>query len=123
MIVGERTMPDGSLAPVTLAIDGDRAVLSLHNTHIGELPIEAIDVVMRRYGKPLDPSVAVPEGGLALGEVGRLVHIRFLARYDVIARDWLVLVRPNEEPLAELAVSVVAALEHLASATAHRNES
>jgi len=40
--------------------------------------------------------------------------LRHRARYDVIARDFLVLTRPDAPPLAELSTSIAAALVHLA---------
>lgn len=42
--------------------------------------------------------------------------LRHLARYDVIARDFLVYRTPNEEPITELASAVTAALMHLVGA-------
>jgi hypothetical protein len=87
----------------------------VHNTHIGTMPNEAVIQVMRRYGKPIDETVPIPHEGLPLETNARLVMLRFLARYDVIARDWLVLVT-DTEVLGELAVTVTPALEHLARA-------
>jgi hypothetical protein len=43
--------------------------------------------------------------------------LRHLGRYDVIARDFFVLLRPGAEPLAELAATIAAALTHLARAS------
>jgi hypothetical protein len=113
MRIGERTLQDGSIAPVTLAVADGTLSLRLGQELLGELPLEAIFIVMDRYAKPLDATVPVPEAELALGEGASLSMLRHLARYDVIARDWLVLSRPEREPVAELAVSILAALEHL----------
>ena len=80
------------------------------------LPAGALDAVMRRYGKPLDAperEMMIDER-LELGDGAALVRFRFLRRYDVIARDYLVLYREGAEPLCEMATSVTAALDHLA---------
>jgi hypothetical protein len=44
----------------------------------------------------------------------RISLLRYRARYDVIAKDFLVFEAPNRAPVAELATSVAAALAHLA---------
>jgi hypothetical protein len=80
------------------------------------LPAGALDAVLKRYGKPLAedvPAASVAER-LDLGDGRSLVRFRFMARYDVIARDYLVLYAPDEEPLCELATSVAGVLAHLA---------
>lgn len=80
------------------------------------LPDGALDAVMKRYGKPLDApeSEMMVDERLELGEGRALVRFRFMRRYDVIARDYLVLYQPETEPLCELATAVSAALDHLA---------
>ncbi len=57
---------------------------------------------MRRYGRPLDEAVPLAGPALELGEGRRLVQLRFRPRFDVIARDYLVLEAPPEPPFAEL---------------------
>lgn len=80
------------------------------------LPDGALDAVMKRYGKPLDAaeSEMMIDERLELGEGRALVRFRFMRRYDVIARDYLVLYAPESEPLCEMATAVTAALDHLA---------
>jgi len=78
------------------------------------LPANAVEIVMRRYGKPLANEVVVDGPGFPLGDGCALKRLRFLPRFDVIARDYLVLCAPDSEPLTELATAVTAALLHLA---------
>ena len=53
---------------------------------------------------------------LRLAEGESLRHLRHLAGYDVIARDYLVYEHPNGEALCALAATVAAALLHLGRA-------
>lgn len=80
------------------------------------LPAGALDAVMNRYGKPLDAPARemMIDERLELEEGRALVRFRFMRRYDVIARDYLVLHRSEGEPLCEMATSIAAALDHLA---------
>ncbi len=80
------------------------------------LPEGALPAVMRRFGKPLETDAPTPpvEETLDLGAGATLARFRFLRRYDVIARDYLIYVAPEAEPLCEMATAVTAALEHLA---------
>jgi hypothetical protein len=80
------------------------------------LPEGALDAVMKRYGKPLDAleSEMMVDERLELPDGATLVRFRFMRRYDVIARDYLVLHRAGAEPLCEMATSITAALDHLA---------
>lgn len=79
------------------------------------LPDGAIAAVMRRFGKPLaEGETWTAEEALELGGGESLVRFRFLRRYDVIARDYLVYQAPGAEPLCEIATSVSGALDHLA---------
>ena len=86
------------------------------------LPSGALDAVLTRYGAPFDEqarSSAIASLSLREGECLR--HVRHLAGYDVIARDYLVYERPNREALCALAATVAAALLHLGRAqTAQR---
>jgi hypothetical protein len=108
---------DASGAPVRTCLSHEDGALALTvGTEVLPLPQGALEAVMARYGKPLD----APEGEmmiderLELGEGGALVRFRFMRRYDVIARDYLVLYRADGEPLCEMATSITAALDHLA---------
>ncbi len=112
MLVDERSRGD-RLERVELLLEDAAVAMYVDHTRIGELSVEAVVHVMRRYGKPLEEGITIPDGGVRLSPTARLTMLRFLARYDVIARDWLVLVTP-EETVGELAVTVVRVLEHLA---------
>src|SRR5206468_2393417 len=85
-------------------------------TVVGSLSIDAIEAVMNRYAKALDDGIALDGPSLDLGDERRLIMLRHRARYDVIARDFLVFVAPNAEPRAALSTAIAAPLVHLARA-------
>jgi len=97
-----------------LATDG---VLKIGNeTASVVLPENALSVVMARYGSPFDPDAPIAEvAALALSDGRTLRHVRHLAGYDVIARDYLVYEGPGLAPSCALSTIVARALEHLAS--------
>lgn len=115
----ERTRDDGSIERTYLDAHhgGDEASLSLHVD--GEaprsLPLDVLMAVMKRYGRVLDDAVTFgPDAErLAVGGGVEVVHFRHLAKYDVIARDWIALIEPHAEPIAELSTAVSGALRHL----------
>lgn len=75
---------------------------------------------MERYGRPLADharGMLDERPALDLGGGATLVMLRYLARFDVIARDWVVLVREEKEPVCELATSITAALLYLVAAS------
>jgi hypothetical protein len=98
-----------------LAIVGDDGTFAL--------PDGALDAVMVRFGAPLDPTSRLTSiATLDLGSGRTLRHVRHLARYDVIARDYLVYEAAGREPLCALATSVAGALDHLGRAVARLEE-
>jgi hypothetical protein len=108
---------DASGAPVRTRLLLDEGEFSLDvGSALLPLPDGALEAVMKRYGKALDApeSEMMVDERLELGEGSALVRFRFMRRYDVIARDYLVLYRRDEEPLCEMATSITAALDHLA---------
>jgi hypothetical protein len=112
--IHEVSSPSGELQCVHLKLDGGELVLidGIRDVEI-ELPLSLLFSVFERYGKPLADNVE-PEGAhLKLSEHASLTHFRHLARFDVIARDFLVLTREGHEALAELSVSIAGALLHL----------
>ncbi len=114
--VHESTTARGDLSPVYVRDDGGALVVV---TAEGDFPLPdgALDAVMARYGKPLEPGEALAGvATLDLGAGRALRHVRHLARFDVIARDYLVYDRPDGEALCALATTVAGALEHLARA-------
>jgi hypothetical protein len=113
--IHERTTDQGALERTTLR--ADEAGLSLVTGALAApLPEGALEAVLARYGKPLAfaESDAATEESLELGQGRRLIRFRFRPRFDVIARDYLALCVPGEDPICELAVTVTGALEHLA---------
>jgi len=82
------------------------------------LSTAAVRKVMARYGKPVDaslePEVLLLKAGVVLDDGSSLCRFRFRPRYDVIAKDYIVWRVPGQPSRAELAVSVCAALTHLA---------
>lgn len=84
----------------------------------GELALAALDIVMRRYGKPLDPDIAVTGPRVELGAGTWLTVLSFRAAVDAAARDYLVWSTAGSEPVAALSGSVSAALRHLVASRA-----
>jgi hypothetical protein len=95
--------------------------LVLDNAHDAVVvPDGAIATIFSHYARPLAADVASQICQLPYLRVCsvaspllKLHPLRHLARYDVIARDFLVLSQPEAEPLAELATTIAAALSHV----------
>ncbi len=113
--IHETVDPAGAPLRSLLSYEDGAFVLSIGSDAF-PLPDGALDAVMKRYGKALDAreSEMMVDERLELGDGRALVRFRFMRRYDVIARDYLVLYQPGAEPLCELATSITAALDHLA---------
>ena len=116
LLIHQRIREDGSLEDLFLSREDDALRVQIGDEDEALIPIEALVAVMRKFGKALADEVRVVGPMLDLGDGRSLVMLRHLARYDVIARDFLVFRAPDEEPLAELASSVTAALMHLVAA-------
>lgn len=122
MKIHETTQADGSIAPTHLRSASGAIVVESEGTTL-PLPDGAIARVMARYGAPIEEGTKLTEiDALDLGDGARLRHVRHLARYDVIAKDWLVYEARGQEPLCALANTVAAALVHLARALARAPE-
>ncbi len=115
--IDETSTASGELASVFLRID-DGVVSLVDERGAFALPSNAVDAVMRRYGMPFDESDSQRITRVASLDLGNatLHHVRHLARFDVIARDWLVYERPEHEAMCVLACDVARALAHLARA-------
>jgi hypothetical protein len=120
LTISERIRDDGTREAVTLEAHGGALWLRVGDDPPDALPEDGLERVMKRYGKPLSPDVELRGPRLDVGAGRELWMLRHLARYDVIAKDFLVWLAPGEEPLAELAVGVTAALVHLARAARGR---
>jgi hypothetical protein len=113
LLLDERILADGTHARTFAAPAGaDRIVIRDDDGTSGELSLHAIDRVMVRYGRPLDPGIALDGERLVLGPHA-LRRLRFHAIVDATGRDYLVWERPDGEPLAALATTVTAALRYL----------
>jgi hypothetical protein len=121
VLIDEHIRPDGALVRTHLeSLGPDRVRLIGDDGVHGELSSTAVERVMLRYGRPLDPAHA-PAAGAGGGErdtalslgAATLSTFRFKAVVDADARDYLVWSAPDAEPLAALATGVAAALRYL----------
>jgi len=114
--IREFTGAGGALSAVFLR-QGEGALELVDGTDAIALPAGALAAVMARYGAPFDPDEPISVvGSLVLGPGATLRHVRHLAGYDVIARDYLVYEAAGADPLCALSATVARALEHLAAA-------
>ncbi len=113
LVLNESHDVEGRAVRVAVFVDDGELVLDYEGREV-VLPFALVEAVFERFAKPLDPTI-VPRGvRLEVGSAGALTHLRHLARYDVVARDYVVLDRPGKEPLAELCTAIAAPLVHLA---------
>jgi hypothetical protein len=120
--IHEATTASGALSAVGLA-HSHGALALVNDEGTFPLPEGGLEAVMVRYGAPLDLDAApklMLVGTLALAGGRALRHVRHLATYDVIARDYLVYDAPGKEPLCALATTVAGALDYLGRASARR---
>lgn len=113
LLLDERIRADGGRARTWAALAGDRVRISDDDGAAGELSIAALDRVMCRYGRPLDPAVPLDGEALELPDGHRLRRLRYHAPVDATGRDYLVWERPGQEPLAVVATMATAALRYL----------
>lgn len=117
LLLDERIRADGSRARSWVTLAGERVRISEDDGAAGELSIAALDRVMCRYGRPLDPEIRHDAGGAAhvleLPGGHRLRRLRHHAPVDATGRDYLVWERPDHEPVAVVATMVAAALRYL----------
>jgi len=114
--IHETIARSGAVAITSLDVR-DGVIVLVDDEGVFPLPEGAIEAVMKRYGAPFAPEEVAPiVGEIALGEGDLLRHVRHLAGYDVIAKDYLVHLTARTEPLCALATTVAGALSHLARA-------
>ena len=108
----------GKLSSVSLRVrDGELEILADGEAWL--LPPGALGAVLERFGAPFDADARIGTvASFIVNEHETLRHVRHLAGYDVIARDYLVYERSSGEALCALAATVSAALLHLARARA-----
>jgi hypothetical protein len=112
LLLDERIKADGSHARTWAESDGERVQIRDDDGPPGALSIAAVDRVMCRYGRPLDPGITLDGESLMCGAY-RLRRLRFHAIVDAEGRDYLVWERPDGEPLACVAAMATAALRYL----------
>jgi hypothetical protein len=118
--IHEFSSAEGALSAVNLCIR-DNALEIVSNEGSWSLPQGAVRAVLARFGAPFDADARISEiASLDLGDGAMLRHVRHLAGYDVIGRDYLVYERRDSETLCALAATVSAALLHLGRAEAIR---
>ena len=82
------------------------------------LPQGALRAILARFGAPFDPAARISTiATLDLPGGEALRHVRHLAGYDVIARDYIVYDAPPDEVRCALSATVAAALLHLGKAS------
>ncbi len=114
--IHEQTSATGELLPVYLAVRTGELEIEVDGV-ARLLPSGALGAVLARYGAPFDASERIVEvARLQLGNDELLRHVRHLAGYDVIARDYLVYEVSGSDGQCALAAQVTAALLFLARA-------
>lgn len=113
LLLDERIQADGTHARTHLERVGERVRLRDDDGTAGELSIVALDRVMTRYGRELDPALALTGDVLALPGGHQLRRLRFHAAVDATGRDYLVWERPGAAPVAVVAAMATAALRYL----------
>jgi hypothetical protein len=117
LLVHERTSADGASERTWLELLDQALFLRIDQAFSAKVELSILEAVMRRYGRPLADDVVAAGPTLELEGKRTLCLFRHRARYDVIARDFLVYAAPGQETLVELAASVTAALVYLVSPT------
>ena len=116
--IHEFSSAEGKLSSVYLRSAGQLLEV-VSEDGVWRLPQGALRAVLARFGAPFDSDArvsAIASLELSGGEVLR--HVRHLAGYDVIARDYIVYEAPESEALCALAATVAAALLHVGRAEA-----
>jgi hypothetical protein len=112
LLLHERTLPNGALERTWLEVEEGALFFHVEGSAKIEVSLAILDGVMQRYGRPLEHDV--PPEGPCLQVAGRALSLlRYRPRYDVIGRDYLVVAREGEPPVAELATAVTGALAYL----------
>ncbi len=114
MLIGEYLDESGTVVQTTLVLGDKGATISVDGTDVGTVPIRAILLAMRKFGRELDESIQLAGETIDLGSGIKLCELRFRATVDVEPRAYLVLTGdgPNK---AALANEIAAALRHLST--------
>ncbi len=115
--IHEFSSASGELSAVYLRVEAGQLQI-VSDDGAWSLPQGALHAILARFGAPFDAEArisVIASLDLPGGEVLR--HVRHLAGYDVIARDYIVYEAPPNEALCALSATVAAALLHLGKAT------
>ena len=113
LLLDERITADGSHARTYAELVGERVEIRDDLGGTGELGVTALERVMTRYGRELEPDIPLVGDSLALPGGCRLRRLRHHAPVDATGRDYLVWERPGSPPLAVIAATATAALRYL----------
>jgi len=113
LLLDERILADGTHARTFATILDGRIRVRDDDGTTGELSVAALDKVMTRYGRELEPEIALEGEALDLPGGYRLRRLRYHAVVDTEGRDYLVWERPQGDPLAAVGAMVTAALRYL----------
>jgi hypothetical protein len=113
LLLDEYILADGRVGRVWAILAGHAFRFEDDDGTVGMLPIEAVEHVMRRYGRELEASVTLDGEVLAVPGNRQLRRLRFHAQVDAMARDYLVWQREGAAPVAVLATHATAALKFL----------
>jgi hypothetical protein len=114
--IHEFSSADGRLSSVYLRVEKELLEI-VSDDGAWPLPQGALRAVLARFGAPFDDDARISTiASLELANGTVLRHVRHLAGYDVIARDYIVYEEPPNEALCALAATVAAALLHLGRA-------
>jgi hypothetical protein len=116
--IHEFSSAEGQLSSVYLRLEAEQLEI-VSDDGAWPLPQGALRAVLARFGAPFDGEARISTiASLGLPNGAMLRHVRHLAGYDVIARDYIVYEEPETEGLCALAATVAAALLHLGRAGA-----
>jgi hypothetical protein len=113
LLIHESATSDGLVERTWLELGDGALFLRIDDSPRGKVELSILEAVMHRYARPLADGVAAVGPTLELPGDRALCLFRHRARYDLIARDFLVYSAPRQETIAELAASVTAALVYL----------
>src|SRR3954454_696647 len=102
LLLDERITADGNHARTWASwsiSDGERLQIRDDDGSAGAVSLVAVERVMRRYGRALDPGVALDGQSLRCARY-RLSRLRHHSVVDAEPRDYLVWQAPDHEPLA-----------------------
>ncbi len=122
-LLDERIKADGTHARTHAELAGDRVHIIDDDGVCGALSVAALERVMARYGRELDPSIALTGERLALPGGFTLRRLRYHTPVDATGRDYLVWEQPGRAPLAVVATMATAALRYLVARISPSQES